>query len=83
MACHQANGQGIPGAFPALAGGELTIGPAKGHIDIVLNGKPGTSMGAFGAQLNDADLAAVITYERNSWGNSASVVHPTDVRAAR
>ena len=40
-------------------------------------------MQAFGQQLNDADIAAVITYERNSWGNAASVVQPADVRAAR
>lgn len=82
-ACHQANGQGIPGTFPALVGSELTTGSAEGHIDIVLNGKSGTSMQAFGPQLNDADLAAVITYERKSWGNDASVVQPSDVKAAR
>ena len=82
-ACHQANGQGIPGTFPSLAGGELTTGPAQGHIDIVVHGKSGTAMQAFGPQLNDADLAAVITYERNSWGNSASVVQPSAVKAAR
>lgn len=82
-ACHQVNGQGIPGAFPSLVGGKIATGPAKGHIDIVLNGKSGTAMQAFGPQLNDADLAAVITYERNSWGNSASVVQPSAVKAAR
>jgi len=82
-ACHQANGQGIPGTFPGLSGSQIATGPAKGHIDIVLHGKSGTAMQAFGPQLNDADLAAVITYERNSWGNSASVVQPSDVKAAR
>ncbi|MFO8025148.1 cytochrome c oxidase subunit II [Thiohalophilus sp.] len=82
-ACHQANGQGIPGTFPGLVDGEITTGPAEGHIDIVLNGKSGTSMQAFGPQLNDADLAAVITYERKSWGNDASVVQPSAVKAAR
>jgi cytochrome c oxidase subunit 2 len=82
-ACHQANGAGIPGVFPGLVNSKITIGPAAGHIDIVLNGKAGTAMQAFGAQLNDADLAAVITYERNSWGNAASVVQPADVKAAR
>lgn len=82
-ACHQAGGQGLPGTFPALAGSPIATGPAKGHIDIVLHGKSGTAMSAYGPQLNDTDLAAVITYERNSWGNSASVVQPSDVKAAR
>ena len=88
-ACHQANGQGLPGAFPALAGSAITIGPAGDHIDIVLNGKAGTAMAAFGSQLNDADLAAVITYERLSWGNEELVaadqaaVQPSDIKAAR
>ena len=82
-ACHQPTGAGIPGVFPGLVNSKITIGPAEGHIDIVLNGKAGTAMQAFGQQLNDADLAAVITYERNSWGNAASVVQPADVKAAR
>ena len=82
-ACHQPTGTGIPGVFPGLINSKITIGPAAGHIDIVLNGKAGTAMQAFGQQLNDADLAAVITYERNSWGNEASVVQPADVKAAR
>jgi len=83
LACHQDQGQGLPPMFPALAGGKIATGPAAAHIDIVLHGKPNTAMQAFGAQLNDADLAAVITYERNSWGNSAGVVQPSDVKAAR
>ena len=83
-ACHQANGQGLPGAFPALAGGKITTGPLAGHIDIVMNGKAGTAMAAFGAQLSDADMAAVITYERNAWGNNTGdVVQPGDIKAAR
>jgi cytochrome c oxidase subunit 2 len=82
-ACHQPTGTGIPGVFPGLVNSKITIGPAADHINIVLNGKAGTAMQAFGQQLNDADLAAVITYERNSWGNAASVVQPADVKAAR
>jgi len=82
-ACHQPTGTGIPGVFPGLVNSKITIGPAADHINIVVNGKAGTAMQAFGAQLNDADLAAVITYERNSWGNAASVVQPADVKAAR
>ena len=83
-ACHQANGEGVPGAFPAIKGGAISTGPVAGHLDIVLNGKSGTAMAAFGAQLNDADLAAVVTYERNAWGNNTGdVVQPADVKAAR
>ncbi|MDH5407507.1 MAG: cytochrome c oxidase subunit II [Gammaproteobacteria bacterium] len=79
-ACHQANGQGIPGVFPAIAGGKITTGPVKGHIDIVVKGKAGTAMQAFGAQLNAADLAAVITYERNAFGNkTGDVVQPSQI----
>ena len=83
-ACHQANGEGLPGAFPALKGSAIATGDLAGHVDIVLNGKAGTAMAAFGGQLNDADLAAVITYERNAWGNdTGDVVQPADVKAAR
>ncbi len=83
-ACHQANGEGVPGAFPALKGGVLTTGPVAGHLDRVMHGKAGTAMAAFDAQLSDADIAAVVTYERNSWGNNlGDVVQPADVKAAR
>ncbi len=84
VACHQANGQGIPPAFPALAGGVLTTGPVEGHIDRVLHGKAGTAMQAFGLQLNDVDLAAVITYERNAFGNDkGDLVQPKQIKALR
>lgn len=83
-ACHQANGEGVPGTFPGLKGGAIATGPIEGHLDIVLNGKPGTAMAAFGNQLNDADIAAVVTYERNAWGNDMNdIVQPIDVRSAR
>jgi len=83
-ACHQANGEGLPGAFPALKGGAIATGDLSGHLDIVINGKAGTAMAAFGGQLNDAELAAVITYERNAWGNdTGDLVQPADVKAAR
>ena len=82
-ACHQANGEGT-GPFPALKGSAIAVGPAAGHIDVVVNGsKTNPLMAAYGAQLNDLDLAAVITFERNSWGNEASIVQPKDVKAAR
>ncbi len=84
VACHQANGQGIPPAFPALAGGVITTGPIEGHIDRVFNGKAGTGMQAFGPQLNDVDLAAVVTYERNAFGNDkGDLVQPKQIKALR
>jgi len=83
-ACHQPNGQGLPPTFPALAGSKIATGPVDAHIDIVLHGKPGTAMAAFGNQLGAVDLAAVITYERNSFGNSTGdVVQPKDIQAAK
>lgn len=84
-ACHQANGQGVPGVFKPLAGSPIAKGgPIADHINIVLNGKAGTAMQAFGGQLSDADIAAVITYERNAWGNdTGDVVQAADVKAAR
>jgi len=79
-ACHMVTGTGIPNVFPALAGSAIAIGDVKGHIDIVLNGKPGTAMGAYGAQLKADDLAAIITYERNAWGNdTGDVVQTLDI----
>lgn len=83
-ACHQATGQGLPGVFPALAGSKIATGPVAGHIDIVVHGKAGTAMQAFGAQLSDVDLAAVITYERNAFGNDkGDLVQPSAIAAAR
>ena len=84
--CHGANGQGVPGAFPALDGSKIAkLAKNKAaHIDIVLHGKPGTAMAAFGAQLSDTDIATVITYERNAWGNkTGDMVQPADIKAAR
>jgi len=83
-ACHQASGQGIPGVFPALAGSAIATGDLAGHMDIVMHGKAGTAMQAFGAQLSDVDLAAVITFERNGFGNNkGDMVQPSEIAAAR
>jgi len=82
-ACHQADGKGLPGVFPALAGSRMVNGPAAAHIDRVLHGKDGSAMTAFQDQLDDADLAAVITWERMAWGNTGSPVQPTDVKVLR
>jgi cytochrome c oxidase subunit 2 len=78
--CHQPNGEGVPPAFPALKGSKIATGAVDAHMNMVLNGKQGTAMQAFGAQLNEVDLAAVITYERNAWGNNTGdIVQPVDV----
>lgn len=87
-ACHQPNGQGLPAAgFPALTGASMAADPARlaDHIDMVLHGsRVNPAMAAFGRTLNDLDIAAVITYERNSFGNeTGDVVQPRDIGAAR
>jgi cytochrome c oxidase subunit II len=82
--CHQPSGKGLPPAFPALDGSALVKGPKEGHIGIVLNGKPGTAMASYAAQLNDTDIAAVVAYERNAWSNkSGDVIQPAEVKALR
>jgi len=83
VACHQAQGQGTPAMkAPALAGSKIVTGPKEAHIDTVLQGRPNTAMQSFKA-LGNADLAAVITYERNSWGNKGGEVQPAEVAARR
>lgn len=80
-ACHQPTGLGLPGVFPGIAGSKIATGDKAGHIDIVVHGKAGTAMQAFGAQLSAADLAAVITYERNAFGNKAGdMVQPSEIK---
>ena len=83
-ACHGPTGAGIPGAFPAMTGSPVVTGDIEKHIDVVVNGVAGTAMQAFKGQLNDVDLAAVITYERNSLGNSVGdLVQPSTIKSAR
>ena len=83
VACHQANGKGVPGAFPALDGSQMVNGPQDGQIAILLNGKNG--MPAWKGTLSDTEIAAVITYTRNNWSNKAddNIVQPAEVLAAR
>lgn len=84
IACHGDQGQGLPPAFPPLTGSPITTGPIADHINIVMNGKPNTTMVAFKQQLSDSDLAAVITYERNALGNSVGdMVQPSEIKALR
>ena len=82
-ACHQANGAGLPGAFPAIAGSPVANGAAAAHVNTVMNGRAGTAMAAYKSILNDVDMAAVLTFQRNSWGNSGSVIQPADIKAVR
>lgn len=83
VACHQANGKGVPGAFPALDGSQMVNGPQDGQIAILLNGK--NAMPGWKASLSDTEIAAVITYTRNNWSNKAddNIVQPAEVLAAR
>ena len=82
-ACHQANGLGAPPAFPPLDGSKIVKGPKDAHLRMLLNGKAGTAMASF-KQLSDVELAAVITYERNSWNNrTGDMVSPEDVKKSR
>ena len=85
IACHQVNGQGTPPAFPALAHGKVATGPVAGTIAIVVNGSgKNPAMIAWKSQLSDLELASVITYVRNSFGNdSGDLVQPGDIAAAR
>ena len=78
--CHQADGSGAPPAFPALKGSKVATEDMDAHIDIVVNGVSGSAMQAFGGQLSEVDLAAVITYERNAWGNdTGEMVTPKEI----
>ncbi|WP_134645879.1 cytochrome c oxidase subunit II [Vibrio diabolicus] len=80
--CHQASGEGIPGAFPAIKGSPIATGPISEHIDVIVNGRPGTAMQPFSNQLSDKEIAAVITYQRNAWGNdTGDTVQASDVNA--
>lgn len=84
-ACHKADGKGIPPMFPALKGSSVAIGkPISRHIRIILDGISGTAMQAFKDQLNDKEIAAIATYERNAWGNNTDdVVQPAEVKKVR
>lgn len=82
--CHKVDGSGMPPAFPAIKNSPIAKGAIAKHIDIVVNGVKGTAMQAFGSQLNDADIAAVVTYQRNAFGNDkGDMVQPKDIKAVR
>ncbi len=92
-ACHTETGIGLPGLFPPLKGSPVVVAAdPSSPIRFVLEGgksgatghaPTGTAMPAFGWKLSDEQVAAVVTYVRNSWGNEASGVLPSDVRGVR
>lgn len=92
-ACHQATGMGLPPSFPPLANDPVVNGgPVDEQIHTVLNGLNGKvingvayagAMSPFAATLTDNQIAAVITFERNSWGNNGGIVEPAQVLAQR
>ena len=84
LMCHQANGQGVPGAFPALAGSEIALKKENTleHLYRIIYGK--NLMPKFGDQLSDVEIATVTTYERNAWGNNTGdLIQPKEVAEAR
>ncbi|MBM3268255.1 MAG: cytochrome c [Candidatus Sericytochromatia bacterium] len=88
-ACHQVSGQGVPGAFPPIAGAEVPNGPPEEHIRIVLDGQSGPTevlgkrysgtMPGFKRVLSAEEIAAVVSYERTAFGNKGEAVSAADV----
>jgi mono/diheme cytochrome c family protein len=91
--CHQANGEGVPGQFPPLKGSSaVNRADATKHIDVVLNGLQGarvsgvtytSPMPAFAATLNDAEITAIVDYERGAWGNHGLLISAAQVASER
>ena len=80
-ACHQADGRGIPGAFPALAASAVVLGVAPEAAEVLLKGRGG--MPAFSGSLDDSEIASVLSYARSSWGNRAAPVTGPEIEARR
>ena len=82
-ACHQMNGAGIPGFYPALAGSDLVLNDKPKHIEILMEGVRGSQMQSFAEQLNEVEMASVITFTRQAWGNDRAgdgeIVIPKDI----
>jgi len=82
--CHERDGMGQGAKYPALSGSEITTGDIVAHLNRVMNGLADTEMQAWAPQLSDLDIAAVITYERNSWDNdTGDIIQPITVYEAR
>ena len=83
VACHQSNGAGITGIFPALVGSDIVLNNKARHLEILMEGVQGAAMASYANQLSEVDMAAVITYTRRSWGNQENgdgeIVVPTDI----
>lgn len=84
-ACHRIDGKGLPPLYPALKGSSVAVGhPITRHIELILNGVPGSAMQPYKDQLSDNEIAAIATYERNAWGNNTNdEVQPAEVAAVR
>ena len=82
VACHQTNGQGISGIFPALAGSDIVLNNKDKNIEILMEGVQGAAMNSF-SYLSEVEIASVITYTRQTWGNAedgdGEVVVPKDI----
>jgi cytochrome c oxidase subunit 2 len=82
-ACHMPNGEGLPGVFPALKGSQIAVADQPKHIYIMLNGVTGSAMQSYAKQLTMSEIAAVVTYERNAWGNdTGDLVQAKDINSA-
>ena len=83
VACHQANGQGLPPVFPSLEGSQIVMRDKTRNIEILMEGVQGAAMQAFSKQLSEVDIASVITYTRDSWSNGKNgdgeIVVPKDI----
>jgi cytochrome c oxidase subunit 2 len=81
-ACHMPSGEGLPGVFPALKGSQIAVADQPKHIDIMINGVTGSAMQSYAKQLTMSEIAAVVTYERNAWGNNTGdLVQAKDINA--
>ena len=83
VACHQMNGEGLPPIFPALAGSDIVMFDKARNVEILMEGVQGAAMQSFANQLSEVDMAAVITYTRQAWGNAENgdgvYVVPSDI----
>lgn len=83
VACHQMNGEGLPPIFPALAGSDIVMFDKNRNVEILMEGVQGAAMQSFANQLSEVDMAAVITYTRQAWGNAengdGAYVVPSDI----
>ena len=80
VACHQLNGQGISGIFPALAGSDIVLNDKARHLEILMEGVQGAAMLSYANQLSEGEMASVITFVSNSWGNDSYVTQPHDIQ---